>query len=253
MRLLSIARDLARRKARERDGRFVAEGIRAVEELLTSPLAIEGIVCGPQLVDTPRGAKLRAAIDRQELLVADVSEREFAGAASTESPQGVLAIAAVPERALADLLVRDQLTILVLDAVQDPGNVGTMIRTAHALGTDATLALPGTVDVWNAKVVRSAMGSLFHHHVAPVSLADLAELASSGQLTCWALDPRGRPIDTIERPRRLALIAGNEGAGVTPSVGVHVHDRVALRMRGDAESLNVAVATGIALYQVQLS
>ncbi len=249
-RLLTVARDLSRRKARERDARFVAEGIRAVEELLASPIEIVGVVCGPQLIDSERGAHLRADVERRGLPLAEVSEREFAGAASTESPQGVLAIGAIPTRTLEQLGHREHLTLLVLDAIQDPGNVGTMIRTAHALGADATVALPGTVDVWNAKVVRSAMGSLFRHHVLPASFEELQRYTSATDTVLWAADAAGESLAALARPARLGIVVGNEGAGVGPELRQAAARAVSLRMGGDAESLNVAVAAGILLYQV---
>lgn len=251
MRLLTTARDLARRKARERDGLFVAEGIRAVEELLTSPLEVEGVVCGPQLLEASRGVRLRADVEHAGIAIADVTDREFAGAASTESPQGVLAIGKVPTRALGDLAGRASLRLLVLDAVQDPGNVGTMIRTAHALGVDATVALPGTVDVWNAKVVRSAMGSLFRHHALQASLADLTAFVRDQGVAVWGTDAAGVSLRALTPPPRLAIVVGNEGAGLGPEVRTLVDQVASLPMRGDAESLNVAVAAGIILYEVQ--
>lgn len=248
MRLLTAARDLSRRKARERDARFVAEGVRAVEELLASPLEMVGAVCGPQLVESERGAHLRAELERRGVEVAEVTDREFSGAASTESPQGILAIGRIPDRKLDTLAGRDRLTLLVLDGVQDPGNVGTLIRTAHALGADATIALPGTVDVWNAKVVRSAMGSLFRHHVLPASIGELSAFTRPQEVVLWAAHARGTDLRSLRRPPRLALVLGNEGAGVTPAVEALVSKRVALAMPGDAESLNVAVAGGILMY-----
>src|SRR5262249_24426834 len=155
VRLLTLARDLTRRKARQREGLFVVEGIRGVEELLRSSLETVGVLAAPKLAESARGAALRDEMKRRGVELADVNQREFASAAETESPQGVLAVARVPDRALDLLKDITPLRLLVLDAVQDPGNVGTMLRTAAALGAHAVVALPGTVDLWNAKVVRS--------------------------------------------------------------------------------------------------
>src|SRR6266542_803688 len=163
MRLLTLARDLGRRRSRERQSLFVTEGVRAVEELLGSPLVIRGVLSGPQLADAPRGRALLSRIADSRVEHSIVTEAEFRSAAETESPQGVLGIAEIPERSLTALSGAKTLRLVVLDAVQDPGNVGTIVRTAAALGADATVALPGTVDLWNAKVVRSAMGAHFHH------------------------------------------------------------------------------------------
>jgi TrmH family RNA methyltransferase len=251
MRLLTQARDLSRRKARERDALFVAEGVRAVEELLASPLTVSGVLCGPQLIESTRGARLRAAIERASVEISDVSEREFASAASTESPQGVLAIAEIPDRSLSYLAGRDPIRVLVLDAVQDPGNVGTLIRTAYALGVDATVALPGTVDVWNAKVVRSAMGALFHHQALHTSLPALTAVLDEQSIPLWAADAAGIPVDRLEAPGRLALAVGNEGAGLSPHLRSLAAQRVALPIRDAFDSLNVAVAAGILLYAVR--
>src|SRR5690349_9747187 len=150
MKILTLARDLRRRKARERQGLFVAEGVRAVEELVASGLVVRGVLVAPHLDATPRGAALHAALlDRAAPLV-EVSDAELADAADTDTPQGVLAVGG-------------ELRLLVLDALQDPGNAGTLLRTAAALGVAATVSLPGTVDLWSAKVVRSAMGAHFRH------------------------------------------------------------------------------------------
>src|SRR4051812_20954954 len=129
-----MARDLKRRKARERRGLFVAEGVRCVEELVRSPLRIEGVLYAPQVEEAPRGADLMATIKQRGLPVEAVSSAEFASAAETDSPQGVLALAEIPATTLDDVAGADTLRLLVLDAVQDPGNVGTIVRTAAALG-----------------------------------------------------------------------------------------------------------------------
>ncbi len=130
MKLLTLARDLKRRKARERHGLFAAEGVRAVEELARSPLAIRGALVAPQLVDAPRGAALLATLRERGVELVELSALEFATAAETDSPQGVLALAGIPDRALDRLTLPTRARLVVLDGVQDPGNVGTILRTA---------------------------------------------------------------------------------------------------------------------------
>jgi RNA methyltransferase, TrmH family len=251
MTLLTLARDLQRRKARERQGLFVAEGIRTVEELLRSPLKLRGVLAGPRLGDTPRGAALAAALADRGIATETVGDKEFDSAAETESPQGVLAVAEVPQRALADLPLTETLRLLVLDAVQDPGNVGTILRTAAALGVTATFSLPGTVDLWNAKVVRSAMGAHFHHPCLTGSWDELDAFRKDRSIQLWAADVAGSPLGSVAASPRLALVVGNEGAGLSSQARQNADHLVALPIASTVESLNVAVATGILLYELR--
>jgi TrmH family RNA methyltransferase len=249
LRLLTLARDLKRRKSRERHSLFVAEGVRAVEELLKSNLKIQGILTAPQLVGAQRGLNLRDAISRSNAEASQVTELEFRSAAETDSPQGVLAIAEIPSYDLDQIVSRSKTRLLVLDAVQDPGNVGTIIRTAAALGADATVALPGTVDPWNAKVVRGAMGALFHHPVISASAEALFPAMADGEI--WGADASGETVGTTRAPDKLALVVGNEGAGLSSSMRERVERLVSLPIAAGVESLNVAVAAGILLYELR--
>jgi len=251
VRLLTLARDLKRRKARERQQLFVCEGVRSIEELLRSPLTIRGALVAPQLHDIPRGVELERSLRTRNVELAEVSPRELASAAETESPQGVLAIAEVPSYSLAGLPDADTVRLLVLDAVQDPGNVGTILRTAAALGVTATVALPGTVDLWNAKVVRSAMGAQFKHPAFSSSWNELDALRIERNLSFWVADALGTPVGDGAIPPRLALIVGNEGSGVSDAARERADRLVAIPISTTVESLNVAVATGILLHELR--
>ncbi len=252
MKLLTLARDLQRRKARERHQRFVAEGVRTVESLLDSALDVVGLLVSTSLEGDARGSAVRDRALSLGYALEEVTDAEFTSAAGTEAPQGILAIASIPARTLdrPPAVAR----FLILDALQDPGNVGTVIRTAAALGVTATLGLPGTVDLWNAKVVRSSMGAIFSHAASMSSWESVVAFLDEHQFTCCAADTDGQAIESaldLAKTGRLALVVGNEGAGLSAPVAARAAHRVAVRMTPGVESLNVAVATGILLHALR--
>lgn len=256
MKLLTLARDLQRRKARERQGCFVAEGVRSVEVLLASSLSIVGVLVDESFGEDERSRALLDAARARSVPVKRISETDFTSAASTESPQGVLAVGEIPSVTLP-APTYGPTRYLLLDALQDPGNVGTIIRTAAALGVTATVALPGTVDLWNAKVVRSTMGALFAHPALAASWQDVTTFIREHDVSCWAADADGVRIDSDvplrqdSRPTRLALIVSNEGAGLSAQASALATQRVAIGMVAGAESLNVAVAAGILMHALR--
>ncbi len=254
MQLLTLARDLRRRKARERQGLFVAEGVRTVEELLASGLRVRGALVAPGLATTPRGRALRTALEARRLPILEVDDRDFASAADTESPQGVLAVADQPVHALDALpAAPTPLRLLVLDGIQDPGNAGTLLRTAAALGVDAVAALPGTVDLWSAKVVRGAMGAGFRLPTLTSTADALAAFLRDAELPLWGADGAGDPVDAGggTTPARLALALGNEGAGLSAALRARAERLIAIPSTGLVESLNVAVAGAILLWELR--
>jgi RNA methyltransferase, TrmH family len=247
-RLLTLVRDLQRRRGRERRSLFVAEGVRTVEEVVRSRVRLRGALVTPQLEESPRGRSLLQAVEQRSDEIARVSARELAALSDTDTPQGVLAVAEIPSHSLAELALPSSTTIVILDGVQDPGNAGTILRTAAALGSAAVLALPGTVDLWNPKVVRGAMGAHFHVPVLQCEPGELSAWLNAHGVQLWATDAAGEPLEALELPDRVALAVGNEGAGVSASIRASADRRVALRLAAGVESLNVAVATGIMLY-----
>jgi TrmH family RNA methyltransferase len=225
-----------------------------VEELLASPLALRAVIVAPGLMETERGAALESSLREQSLsrqfVVAEVSDRELADCANTDTPQGVLGIAVQPERAFE----KDDAggLVLFLDGVQDPGNVGTILRTAQAFGVAATVALPGTADLWNPKVVRSAMGALFNQRAFHAGVGEALRFVREGSMRLWATAADGQPLKTVRTSRGgrgLAIVVGNEGHGVSHEIVAAADETVAIPVLG-VESLNVAVATGILLHAV---
>ncbi len=253
MKLLTLARDLQRRRAREREELFLCEGVRAVEELLRSPLVVKGALVAPSLAGAPRGAALRERLEASAVPVLAVTDREFESAAGTESPQGVLAVAEVPQRTLESVgaALPARARLLVLDGIQDPGNVGALLRTAAALGANAVLAMPGTVDLWNGKVVRSAMGALFHRPALACDWDALDAFLAARAIPLWGADAGGDALAGVRAPASLAIAVGNEGAGLSAAARSRAARTVAIPIATDIESLNVAVAAGILLHQLR--
>jgi len=250
--LQSTVRDLQRRKARGRRGLAVVEGVRLVEEALAAGLEFKGAVVSPELARTTRGQTLAAELASHAVAIEEVGARAFGDLAGTETPQGILAI--VTPRVWALTEVRDG-PLLVVDGVQDPGNVGTLIRTAHALGASSSLLLRGSADPMNPKALRAAMGATFRHPVVQLDDGPFIAWAREHEFTLWAAAADGVPIARAldarqSRKERIAVIVGNEGAGLRPHLNAVASQRVAIPLARGAESLNVAVAAGILLYEV---
>jgi TrmH family RNA methyltransferase len=257
MRLLTLARDLQRRKARERQGLFLAEGIRTAEELLAAPhLRLRGALVSPALAAGARGEALHRRLAAAGVPLLEVGEREFDSAAGTEAPQGVLLIAEQPALTLDDLAGRlgdGPARLLVLDGVQDPGNVGTLLRSAAGLGAAGVVALSGTADLWGAKVVRASMGALFRLPALAATAAAALAFLDGARIVLWGADGSGTAVADLapDAPARLALAVGNEGAGLGDAVRAACARLVAVPSSGLVESLNVAAAASVLLYELR--
>jgi TrmH family RNA methyltransferase len=249
--LESLVRNLQQRKGRKRRGLAVAEGVRLVEEAVAAGVAFRGVLASPALRASARGEALLVALADHAVPVAEITDRQLAALADSETPQGVLAVIEPPRFRLGDIRPRPRSAVLVLDAVQDPGNVGTLLRTAFALGSPGAILLKGTADAANPKVLRAAMGATFRLPAAAATVDEFAGWVREHGVTVWGGDPEGVRAERLPRPDRLAIVVGNEGAGLTPAVAALAHRRVAIGLARGAESLNVAVAAGILLYEVQ--
>jgi TrmH family RNA methyltransferase len=249
--LHSLIRDLQRRKARERRGLVVAEGRRLVADALASGAPVRAVLAADD-VAAGAAAPLLADAAARGIQSEVVARKEFDALADTETPSGVLAVVEWGPLALdAVRLDPGPAVVLVLDAVQDPGNVGTMVRTAFALGARLTIALDGSADLRSPKVLRSAMGAIFRHPVAQAHADECLAFLEAGGVVLWAATMEGAPIRAgTQVPQRLALAVGNEGGGIRPELLARAVLRTAVAMRPGAESLNAAVAAGILLHQV---
>lgn len=231
-------RKLHKRKGRKEQQMFLVEGSHLVEEAWKSGQEIVEIIV-EESVPLPAWSN--------DLPVERVSKQVFEHISQTTTPQGIAAVIMMqPHRSVTG----NQL--VMLDAIQDPGNLGTIIRTADAAGMDAVILGKGTVDLYNDKVIRSTQGSLFH---IPVFEADLTEEISSlkgrgYEIWATALED-ARYYQEMKTPDKIGLVLGNEGAGVQQELLKQADERVKIPIYGKAESLNVSIAAGILMYRLK--
>jgi len=238
---IRLIRSLKERKGRLEAGAFLVEGDKMVAEALASSFPVQAL-----LLREDRELSFPVPAGPPVWLL---PEHVFSSLSDTRTPQGVAALVALPSPDPGPLAGS---RFLALDGVQDPGNVGTILRTADAAGLDGILLGPDCADIFSPKVLRATMGSVFRMELRfPRDLAaQLRSLRDDGfSVISSQLD--GDPF--YDRPPlgdRWVLVIGNEGNGVSPPVKAAATHRLRLPMRGGAESLNAAVAAGIMMYEL---
>jgi len=252
--LQTLIRDLRLRRGRERRGLALAEGVRLVEEALDARIRFRGAATAPALEGTARGRALKAALEDSGVSLVEMSDRELAELADTEHPQGVIAVLEPHRWSWADLPAAPGSVVLVLDAVQDPGNVGTILRTGLAFGAAGVIALKGSAELHSPKVLSGSMGALFRLPAFSAGTGELVQWMTDKEVELWVTEAGGEPLRAVaaRRPEGppIALALGNEGAGVSPELAVRAARRIGIPLAPGTESLNVAVAAGILLYAV---
>jgi TrmH family RNA methyltransferase len=248
------ARKLTRRSGRDDAGLFLAEGRQAVSEALAEPDGVREVFATEDAAATH--AELLADIPVPVRLV---TEKAAAGLSETVTPQGLVAVCALRDVPADAVVVHPPRLIVALAELADPGNAGTVLRTADACGAGAVLFGAGSADPYGGKAVRASAGSLFHLDV--VRGAGLAEVLPQLQVagaTVLAADGGGETtLDGLVDDGRLrgpvVWLFGNEARGVPDGLAALADARVRIPMRGRAESLNLAAAAAICLYTTQLA
>jgi TrmH family RNA methyltransferase len=235
----------SRRRTRQRERRLVFEGVRLVEEAVRADVLPDYVFYTQPVESDERGGRLLETLLKMGVPCYAVNEPVLEACADTETPQGILAVLPMPALTLPQ---RPTIT-LILDRVRDPGNLGTILRTALAAGVDQVLLTPGTVDASNPKVVRAAMGAHLHIPVAELEWEAIAEAVRGGEVWLAAADGDAQytRVDWVEP---VTLIVGSEAAGAGKRARALARGRVSIPMAPGVESLNVAVATAVLLFEV---
>jgi TrmH family RNA methyltransferase len=233
---------LLTRKERDKTGTFLIEGFHLVEEALKNREQIIEIMVSEKIDLPPRFDFGSASITT----VTDEISRELS---DTETPQGIYAVC---HQTADNTSIEKAKSLLLIDAVQDPGNLGTMIRTADAAGIDAVIVGHGSVDIFNSKVLRSAQGSHFHLPIISGNLEEWIEMLKKRNIPVYgtALE-HAKTYTDVAPQEKFALIVGNEGSGMNKEILTKTTSNLYIPIYGQSESLNVAVAAGILLYYLK--
>lgn len=238
-----LAKKLKDKKGRSKEQKYIIEGFRLIQEAFKAGCKIDSIV-----VNNDGEKKINQYLEQyvDSVKIYLMEDSMFSQLTSTENPQGIIAILEIEDK-------REKLNgdfYLLCDKVQDPGNLGTIIRTAHAAGATGIILTKGTVDIYNDKVIRSTMGSIFYVPIIHDNdLSFLKGLKNEGfNLVATSLQ-ESKDFFNEDLSGKIILSVGNEGNGISDEIFDMADIKVKIPMPGGAESLNVAIATSIILFE----
>jgi TrmH family RNA methyltransferase len=230
-------------QARRSEGLVAIEGEHLVEEALRSGVSLKTVFLGERR-GTPKGLPRGVEVIR-------LTEDLFRSVVETETPQGIAALMMPPVFGSEDVFGSGGSAALILVAagLQDPGNLGTLIRSAEAFGATGVLTTPGTVSAWNQKALRASAGSVFRVPVIAIDVAEIAELKDRGIRLLAAVGSGGTAVKDGDLVEACAVMIGNEGAGLSAELMAMADAKVTIWCPGPVESLNAAVAGSLLLYE----
>jgi TrmH family RNA methyltransferase len=243
---------LKEKKYREQKGLFFIEGIRFIEEAIKEKEVIAKILISDKLTEAKGGSDILKRLKESNCCdIYTVPNKLYMEVTDTENPQGILAVLSKKSVDIEEVYDNKNFFV-VLDSIQDPGNMGTIIRTADAAGATAVIVSKGCVDVYNPKVLRSTMGSIFHLPICYCEdiLQTLQSLKDKGITLCAAHLNGSKSYYDLAYKDNIAIIVGNEANGISDSVSAISNELVKIPMEGKSESLNASVAAGLLIYEV---
>lgn len=235
---------LGRAKERREAGAFVAEGVRLVEEAEKRAWRFEIVLYDKTLSE--RGISLVERLESRQVEVEEVSESLMKTLSNTETPPGILAVLKISNLPISN----SPDFLLIPDQIRDPGNLGTLLRSAAAAGVQAVLLPPETTDAFAPKVVRSGMGAHFRLPVRSMTWEEIGQLSKSANVQVYLADMGGTPCWESDLRQPLALIIGGEAEGASEAARRLANGRISIPMMGKVESLNAGVAGSVLMFEI---
>jgi len=234
---IKLIRSLQQKKFRMQEELFVVEGKKAVEEALKSSQKVVKVFTTDEEFS-------------EEMKVPLIHPRDMEQISSLTNAPGYLVVL---KQSLTSLLTVKGKTFCIANSISDPGNLGTLIRTCEWFGVDALLLDEHCVDPFNQKVVQATMGSILRLSIVMSSGQEIIQFCKSNTIPVLAADLNGTPIQGFRAPEKWALVVGSESHGVSNEFAHAAQERLTIQATGDAESLNAAIAAGIALFALSTS
>lgn len=244
-------RSLKNQKFRDLTKLFFVEGLRIVQESLSYPSQLKYIIISESFFQNNKFTKTLLTYTKTTNKILQVSDKIFNTLTDTKNPQGIISVMKQPIYD-AKSLIQQKEFFLLLDCLQDPGNMGTIIRTADAAKVDAIFVSNGSVDIYNPKVLRATMGSIFHIPVIPYK--DLFDLISNFKTNNTKIIAShlnaDKNIYETNLNQKIAIVVGNEGNGISNEIIALSDSLIKIPMPGKADSLNASIATAIIIYEI---
>jgi len=243
---------LKTKKGRGQEGKFLVEGLRLCEEAADSFWSIESVLFNSFFEQKTRGKKLLEKLHNSNAKMIPVRSHDLEKLSDTVAAQGIICVVKTMRHSIDDLWKRNSKLIIALDGIRDPGNVGTLIRSADALGVDGVILSDDTVELYNPKLVRSTMGSIFHLPIFDeVNLEKTIPELKKQKFRIFGTDVKeGKNLYDLNHSGKICLLIGSEAEGLNKDLLSLSDEIIHIPIYGKAESLNVAVAGGILLYEI---
>ena len=244
-------RKLRGRKERDQSGLFYAEGIRIVTEAVQLGINFETIIFSPELLTSTLGRQIIDNADDRCITVLEVDKKVFKSISSKESPQGIAAVIHQQWQHLDTINSKDSDLWVAIDSVQDPGNLGTVIRTNEAVGGRGLILLDHSTDPYSPTSIRASMGAIFSQELVRTTGEAFREWKQRENIAVFGTSGYSDQIfNEIYYPDKVVLLMGSEREGLHPQFFELCDEIVKIPMVGRSDSLNLAVATGVVLYEI---
>lgn len=249
---VKYTKSLLKSKNRQKESKYIIEGYRILTLAIECNADLDYIFINEAFEDKEEHRKFLNILDEKNIKVFKTTNNIFKELIDTENTQGILGVIKFKDRKIENNIKIDDKFILILDRIQDPGNMGTIIRTADAAGVDAIIALKGCVDIYNPKVIRSTMGSIFDMNIINCTQEEcIEEIKSRGFKIVSSYLNTNNYYNETKYYEKTALVIGNEANGVNDDLIKESNILVKIPIYGNAESLNAAISSAILMYEIK--